>query len=308
MIGWISGALLFLLFVLLPLIAARYLVYQFCRPGKYSYQESVNWGMDHKYYSEDPRDSYPWEEFTFQSRDGLKLYGVQYIKNPEKIVILVHGHRCNWLSMMKYAPSLLEQDWSIVAFDHRYYGKSQGKTGTGGIKEKEDLYILSRRIREDYPHACIGLWGESMGGAITLQVQELNPPVDFSVAICPYTELPELFHHHFHKSGLRGIFKHLAYFWANLFFSHLTGGKIQDISAIESLNSLSIPLLLIHGEEDDYVPTQMSRNLHDHYPHNTELLLIPGGTHAQSSQQNPEVFWKGVFNFLQKNGHSTNGR
>lgn len=302
MFFWLTGALLLtgLFLFFFPFYAGRSLVRIFSLSRGYNRKESLEYAYKrgHLKPGEDPLTQEKWEEFHFITQDQLQLKGHWMSGDFTDIMILVHGHKSNSTGILKYAPPLLKAGYGLVVYDTRSFGESQGRVCTGGFKEKEDLLQVIHRVKDRYPGATIGLWGESMGGATVLQCLEYGPPVDYAVAICPYTELKQLFMHHLNKRGLRSILLHWACFWALLRFEKLCGCKADDISARKALKNNRIPLLLLHGSEDTYVPTKMSVDLHEHYPDQSTLVLVKGGSHADSFIQNPESFWQGAMDFL----------
>lgn len=302
MFFWILGALLlaglFLFFI--PLYAGWSLVRIFSLSRGFSRKESLEYAhkRGHLKPGEDPLTQQKWDDFNFTTGDKLLLKGHWMSGNFDNIMILVHGHKSNSTGILKYAPPLLEAGYGLVVYDTRSFGESQGKVCTGGFKEKEDLLQLIQMVQNRYPEASIGLWGESMGGAAVLQCLEYAPPVDYAVAVCPYTELKQLFMHHLKKRHIKGFLLRCACFWAQIRFEKLCGCRTDAISARKALENNRIPLLLIHGSDDSYVPTRMSIDLHKLYPKQSTLLLVEGGTHADSFIQNPESFWQGAMDFL----------
>lgn len=302
MLLWLIGLLstIGLFLFIFPLLAGRSMVHIFSLSRGYTRKETLEhaYKRGHLPYGEDPLDRTFWEEFSFMTKDGVLLKGHWMKGRFENLIILVHGHKSNSTGVLKYSSRLLEAGYGLVVYDTRSFGESGGKVCTGGIREKEDLLQLIPMVQERYPEASIGLWGESMGGATVLQCLEFTPHIDFAVAICPYTELKELFLHHLSKRKLKGFLLQWSYRWAELFFKRIAGCNIEEISAKKALKDNPIPLLLLHGSKDNYVPAQMSIDLHKQYPDCSELQLIEEGTHADSFVQNPEAFWQAALDFL----------
>jgi pimeloyl-ACP methyl ester carboxylesterase len=59
------------------------------------------------------------------------------------------------------------------------------------------------------------------------------------------------------------------------------GFDIQEIDAYRAVKNAKIPILIIHGEADTFVPAQMS-NLTLHNPHLIKRITIPGAEHGIS--------------------------
>jgi fermentation-respiration switch protein FrsA (DUF1100 family) len=43
-----------------------------------------------------------------------------------------------------------------------------------------------------------------------------------------------------------------------------------------------MPVLVVHGTDDHYVPSRLSEKLFEAAPNRKKLLLVPGGTHHNS--------------------------
>ena len=61
-----------------------------------------------------------------------------------------------------------------------------------------------------------------------------------------------------------------------------------------------LPMLFIHGDADDYVPTWMVYPLYEAKPGEKELRLVPGAGHAYSYRDNREEYTAVVRAFVGK--------
>ncbi|MNP54360.1 Alpha/beta hydrolase family protein [compost metagenome] len=57
-------------------------------------------------------------------------------------------------------------------------------------------------------------------------------------------------------------------------------------------------MLFIHGTEDNYVPTYMSKELYQHKPEPKRLVLVEGAVHANAYGVNPKRYTEEVHNFI----------
>lgn len=115
------------------------------------------------------------EEFTITSNyDGLILgVSMKVPKNPKGIIQLVHGmaeHRKRYYDVMKY---FYHQGYITIIHDHRGHGnsvKDQKDWGyfyeNGSEAVVEDVYQITRYIKEKYPNLPFFLFGHSMGSLI----------------------------------------------------------------------------------------------------------------------------------------------
>lgn len=83
--------------------------------------------------------------------------------------------------------------------------------------------------------------------------------------------------------------------------AQLYGGfHLEEASAVESLRNSTIPVLLIHGEGDDVVPSWMSVKCHEVCASDCELLLVPGIGHGMAYCHGANEYEAAVERFLLK--------
>ena len=70
------------------------------------------------------------------------------------------------------------------------------------------------------------------------------------------------------------------------------------MSRIESLKENQIPILFIHGEDDDFITPRHSREMYERTAGAKDLKLIPGAGHAESVLTEPENYRRYVKEFL----------
>ena len=79
------------------------------------------------------------------------------------------------------------------------------------------------------------------------------------------------------------------------------GYSFEEASSVEQLKKATLPMLFIHGEEDDFVPYSMLQPVYDACAsQEKELLSGPGAGHAESASTDPELYWGTITAFLEK--------
>lgn len=188
--------------------------------------------------------------------DGVKLCG-EYIINPsgkKKVAIVCHGQTVNLMAALKYARMLYAQGYSIVMYDHRYFGYSEGKHSTLGYKESADLVVVIKKVREIFGEDCtLCLHGESMGSGTVLMAlarPETKGLVDFAIVDCPFASTYRLCMdicvRDYHVNGK--LFLKYAARLAKLY-----GYDIMAAEPIEGARKADIPILFIHGTGDKLI-------------------------------------------------------
>ena len=56
--------------------------------------------------------------------------------------------------------------------------------------------------------------------------------------------------------------------------------KLEEDSPIEAVKRAKVPIIFFHGETDDFVPCDMSRELYEACPTKKMLVTVPGAGHG----------------------------
>lgn len=172
--------------------------------------------------------------------------------------------------------------YNVLLPDQRAHGHSGGHTITMGAKEQYDAQgwanWAAERFGLDTP---LFLMGVSMGAATVMLASGLPLPssVKGIVADCGYTSAKEIT-----RKCLPDYLPHtpvwLAYAVGRLgarLYGHFEPNRIDCTAAV---SRAAVPILFIHGEEDGFVPCEMSRKNYDACASRKQLLTIPGAAHA----------------------------
>lgn len=227
---------------------------------------------------------HPKENVWIESEDGLKLHASLFLHPSARgLAILCHGfHSSGYADFSCAFRPLDEMGFSLLVIDQRAHGQSEGKWLTMGVRERRDVRAWCiwalERFGENTP---VLLEGMSMGAATVLMAAGLDLPnnVKAVCADCGYTSPREIF-----ASVLRGMM-HLPrglLFGADLCCRAIAGFSIDGADAREALRHTSLPVLLIHGEADDFVPCEMSRENYAAAAGEKELITVPGAAHGMS--------------------------
>ena len=235
------------------------------------------------------------------SRDGISLHARFLPALSHRWALCVHGYRDSSLDMGFYAAHYADLGWNVLLPDLRGHGLSRGDYVGMGWPDRLDLIDWLTWILHRDPHAQILLHGVSMGASAVLMAtgEKLPPQVKAAVSDCAYTSARE---------QLRHVGKHQMKLPlpAPLLLSSLgvvgrmkTGYWLRQADALKQVAKSATPTLFIHGTEDHFVPTEMSRRLCQAAGcREKSLLLVPGAGHALSAPTDPVLYWETVDAFL----------
>lgn len=244
----------------------------------------------------------PCEFVTIQSHDGLTLSGRYYhTADGAPLAIGFHGYRSCWLTdFCGGADIAFKLGQNVLLIDERAHGKSQGRSITFGIKERQDLlrwvqYAVSRFGSE----TKIVLYGVSMGAAIVLMASELDLPKNVKgiIADCPYSSPLDIILEVGRQTGYPPkLIRPFVILAAKLF----AGFDVQETSAEEAVKHAKVPILIIHGADDTFVPASMSEIVERANPKMVTRYTFPGADHVLSYMVDTPRYRTLVTDFLQK--------
>lgn len=251
----------------------------------------------------DAFDAIPYEKVTTRSHDGLTL-AARYIhvRDGAPVAICCHGYRGTSVRDFCGAgtiPYRLGQN--LLLIDQRGCRLSEGHAITFGIREHRDLltwidYLLDR-FGKDTP---ITLYGASMGAFTVLLASGAGLPenVTHIVADSPYTSPREII-----EKVCRVDMKippRLAIPFLTLGARLFAKIDINDVDVIEAVRRSPVRILLIHGERDTFVPTEMSRRIAAASPETVDLHTFVGAGHVLSYITDQPRYERLVFDYLSK--------
>lgn len=259
--------------------------------------EAYAWQCDH--YDTSFYDPLEKTEYT-TTGDGDYTLHVQFIKNPvltSKYMIISHGYTDNRMGNLKYMKMYLDYGFNCITYDLRGHGKNAPTCTTYGILEAKDLLKVIEDTRKRYPDMTVlGLHGESLGAATTATVMKYKPQVDFAVADCGFSDIENVIRGAYVSRKLPDWLFDIADLGARMRF-HIS---LKDMRPIDSLPDNKVPILFIHGAEDDFILPQNSFDMKAATSGYAEVYTIPGAGHAESVLTDTDTYREYVKRFLEK--------
>lgn len=244
----------------------------------------------------------PCEYISTQSYDGLKLAGRYYQGDDTKpLFICFHGYHGSALrDYSGVGLSLIRQGYPVIMIDERAHWRSQGHTITFGIRERFDvtswIKYACERFGED---RAVYLHGISMGGGSVLMAsgQQLPENVKGIIADCPFNDAEKIIRHVCKLVNLNP-----KLWWPIIKLSALIFGRfnINRTTAAKEVKNATVPIMIIHGEGDDFVPAYMSEEVHKANPNMIAYHLIAEAGHGLGYYYDPQQYETLVNEFIQK--------
>jgi alpha-beta hydrolase superfamily lysophospholipase len=292
-----------------------------CRPRFYSLEETLQRCYKRNEFKPGILEL-PWEYgtvFSPRRKASLATAALPGTVSPESAgagtVIILHGITWTRYGGMKYAAGFIERGWNVVLFDLGGHGASPAGSLPApayGYYERYDLDAVVDWTRSRFPgKGPLVLIGESMGAATVLQYAPLGAPLDRDrrdwkmdvlIADCSYTSLAEellvciksIHIPSFLAYPVRGV--------VGFFLKRFRGYGLFDAAPQDAVLASAVPVLFIHGKEDNFIPFRMSVRMEERRRQAgfdaSGLVLIEGAAHAMSILTDAETWYREVFAFI----------
>ena len=219
-----------------------------------------------------------------------------------KTAVIVHGYTDNAIRMFHigylYNQSL---DYNILLPDLRYTGLTEGDAIQMGWLDRKDVLQwidTAPALFGDSLKAVVH--GISMGAATTMMVSGEKTPeyITCFVEDCGYTSVWDQFSKEL--KGLFGLPPFPLLYTASWICQLQNGWNFQEASALSQVARCTKPMLFIHGDNDDFVPTWMVHKVYAAKPSPKEIWITEGVDHAHSYKLYPDEYTEKVKAFTDK--------
>ncbi len=239
---------------------------------------------------------------SITNRDNLILRAKYRMHDADthRWIISIHGYKDSHHFMLPYGAVFYHKGYHVLLPDNRAHGISEGKYIGMGWLDKEDIAEwIAWIIRRD-PKAKIILHGVSMGGATVMMTagKNLDHVVGY-IEDCGYTSVWDIFACVMKRDYHLPAFPILH--TCRAISRHRLGYDYVEASALTQLAHCNKPMLFIHGEKDDFVPTDMGYEVYKAFPGKKELYIAKDAGHANAMDFDPRTYFTKIFAFIEKN-------
>lgn len=244
----------------------------------------------------------PWEEVCITSFDGTKLFG-RYFHTADgaPLQIQFHGYRGTAFRDFCGGNKLARKfGQNTLLVDQRAHGRSGGRVITFGVKERYDCLCWANYARERFgAETPIILAGVSMGAATVLMASDLELPENVVgiIADCPYSSPADIIRK---VCGDMGFPPKLAFPFVRLSARLFGRFDLTSASAVEAVRNTKLPILILHGEDDRFVPCEMSGEIARACNGRVSRATFPGAGHGLSYMLDPKRYEKLTGDFIEK--------
>jgi fermentation-respiration switch protein FrsA (DUF1100 family) len=227
--------------------------------------------------------SLPFESVAFSSH-GVRLEGwfipASAASALHPTIIVAHGWSNNKAQMLPLARALHKAGLGVLLYDARGHGASGDDGPITILKIAEDLIAAVDYLegRPDVDAKRLGAVGHSLGGAGAILAASIEPRIRVLVSTSAFADPVTLT-----WGFIRALhIPRWPFLWLVCrFIERWLGAAMSDLAPQNRIGQITVPVLLIHGESDRYIPPDNMEILYERAQHEkVQHWLIPGRGHS----------------------------
>jgi uncharacterized protein len=202
----------------------------------------------------------------FDSRvtgEPAKLHGLWLAAkhaDASPVLLYLHGARWNVEGSAPRIRRMQELGFSVLAIDYRGFGKS-----TPGLPSEDMAYEDARAawdwLAAKYPDRPRYIYGHSLGGAVAIDLAAQVADERGTIVESTFTSIADV------ASTMK---------WGWLPIAPLITQRFDSVDKVAKIGS---PLLVVHGDEDSLIRSDLGRKLYEAAQGRKRFVLVEGGTH-----------------------------
>ena len=224
-----------------------------------------------------------YEDVRIQTSDGLTLHG-WFIPGDTEMVpnatwLWFHGnggnngYRIGELALAHHLTGA-----NLFIFDYRGYGESEGSPPEQGTYLDSRAVIEYLSGRDDVAQDQIVYLGHSLGAAVAVELALTRPPMAMML-VSPFASVRDM-------ASITLPFPPVAW---------LVRNHYDSLARIRQLN---VPLLVLHGDQDETAPLSQGRKLYDAANQTKRFQVLEGAAHNDTYEVGSEQYWGAIEKFL----------
>ena len=183
-------------------------------------------------------------------------------------VLYLHGARWNLTGQLRRIAQLHEFGFSVFAIDYRGFGRSDGDLPSESTVYEDAQAAWAWLAQHQPDPARRFIYGHSLGGAVAVDLAaRLSDQPGSAGGLIVESSF----------TSLGDVAAAMSYEWLPV--GLLLSDKFDSVSKMAQVR---MPVLIVHGASDTYVPARLSQALFAAAPAPKKLLLVKGGSHNNS--------------------------
>ena len=246
---------------------------------------------------------------NFKTFDNVELSSYltySSLDTTKGTIILLHGIRSNKECFIGLSAKLSKLGFNSVALDARAHGNSSGTHCTFGVKEKKDVSeLINVLAKQENITKNIGIWGQSLGGAIGLQAIGTDKRIKFGIIESTFSDFKTITNDYFSYHvgfNIRPLTNYLVY----------RAGKIakfdpEDAKPEKYCKNIEQPILIVHGNKDKRIDIEYAKKNYSKIPSlKKEFIEVENANHLNVWEIGGDEYFERIIKFIEKNTEGNN--
>lgn len=246
----------------------------------------------------------PFKEVSIFTKDSITLKGYHTLAKTDKtkgVMILVHGVGGCKEHFVALSAKLSTIGISSYLFDVRAHGESSGDYCTYGYYEKKDIRQIVDLVKLENSNVPVGIWGNSLGGAIAIQTLAIEPRIEFGIIESTFTDLNQITYD-YKKRILKGIGIKAVTDYALNRAAQIANFEPERVRPIDAVKHINQPMFVAHGTADKHIKIEYGKALFDGLKSEDKIWYpVKGGAHTNLSEIGGNEFQNALVAFIIKN-------
>ena len=199
-------------------------------------------------------------ECWIRTEDGVHLHAwFASVDTPLATLVISHGNAGNISHRSQIMIRLLRAGFSVLMYDYRGYGKSEGAPDEEGVYKDGRAAFDYALTLQGVDAKRIVLWGTSLGGAVAVDVAARRPAAAL-ILESTFSSASDM------ASALYPLLP--ARFFVR-----------SQFNSIDKIRNIRIPVLCMHGTRDGTIPFGLGKKLFDAANEPKQFYEIKGADH-----------------------------
>ena len=234
-----------------------------------------------------PKDM-PWMEVKIATERGRKLFGWfmparECASRPAPALAIIHGWGSNAQMMLPLAKPLHAAGYTLLFFDARSHGRSDGDSFSSLPRFAEDLdhAVTWLQNMPEVDPARIGVIGHSVGAGAALLVASRRADLAAVVSLAAFAHPASMM-----RRWLKA--KRIPYWplgaYILFYVQRVIGFRFDSIAPCHTIRNVRCPTLLAHGTQDETVPVCEAEEIYANRQGAQVSLLLMSGSHDEYAE------------------------
>nr|GMD64005.1 caffeoylshikimate esterase [Ipomoea batatas] len=253
--------------------------------------------------------AFEYQEGYIRNSRGVQLFTCRWLpfSSPKALVFLCHGYGMECSDFMRdVGIKLASHGYAVFGIDYEGHGRSMGARcyieSFDNIVKDCSLFFKSVCAKEEYREKRRFLYGESMGGAVTLLIHKMDPSFwHGAILVAPMCKISEKVKPHPLVISLLTKVEDVIPKWKIVPSKDIIDSAFKDPVKREEI---TLPFFVLHGEADTVTDPEVSKALYKQASSKDKTIkLYPGMWHGLTSGEpddNIEIVFSDIISWLDK--------